>query len=114
MFDGRPSVSGAVTHSINVPLILQTGLAPLNTRHCVTTRAGADIVLRDDWLAKYQALLDHAHRHIQLTPPLLSSPVSSSNTILLCPLVIGIPCEEVLSLHLNWDEKVIVNETINH
>lgn len=81
MFDGRPSISGAITHFINLPLILQAGLAPLITRLCVTKLAGADIVLGDDWLAKHQAILDHAHRRIHLTLPLSSLPITSSNSI---------------------------------
>ncbi|EAL17370.1 hypothetical protein CNBN1940 [Cryptococcus deneoformans B-3501A] len=48
MFDGRPSSSGPITHIVNLPLVLQNGLAPLLTTLYVTRLAGADIVLGDD------------------------------------------------------------------
>ena len=81
MFDGRPSSSGPITHTVNLPLVLQNGLASLLTTLYVTRLAGADIVLGDDWLAKYQAILDHAQRHIQLTLPSSSPSITSSNPI---------------------------------
>lgn len=81
MFDGRPSSGGPITHYIRLPLVLQTGLAPLHTNFHITPLAGADLILGDDWLAKYQATLDHARCRIQLTLPLFSPPVTSSNAI---------------------------------
>lgn len=81
MFDGRPSSSGPITHIVNLPLVLQNGLAPLLTTLYVTRLAGADIVLGDDWLAKCQAILNHAQCRIQLTLPSSSPSITSSNAI---------------------------------
>lgn len=74
-------VVGPITHYICLPLILQTDLAPLHTNFHIMPLAVADLVLGDDWLAKYQATLDHARCRIQLTLPLFSPPVTSSNSI---------------------------------
>lgn len=82
MFDGRPSSSGLITHFIKLPLIFRNDLAPLITTFYVTTLAGADLVLGDDWLAKQQAVLEHAQRRIHITLPSSTSsrPFSSSST----------------------------------